>query len=199
LTNVKGAFSGVLAEFVALGVLFHTKHVERFMQRKAEKKWDVEAVELVSNKHMAIVGYGDIGSACAKVAKNGFGMKVTGLKRKPEEVSEEHRSYCDEVVGNDQYDRVIAEADFVVGILPRVLGVTDDFFTKESTFSKMKKSAVFMNIGRGTTVNEDDLASALKDGTIGGAVLDVYKVEPLPQDSELWTCPNLFMTPHCAD
>lgn len=199
LTNVKGAFSGVLGEFVALGVLYHTKHVERFMQRKAAKKWELEAVELVSSKHMAIIGYGDIGAACAKVAKNGFGMKVTGVKRRPDQVTDEHRAYCDEIVGNDQYERVIAEADFVVGVLPRVAGVTDDFFTMDSTFSKMKNSAVFMNIGRGTTVNEEDLAKALKTNVIGGAVLDVYKKEPLVPESELWECPNLFMTPHCAD
>lgn len=77
---------------------------------------------MVSDKHLAIVGYGDIGAACAKVAKHGFGMKVTGVKRRPEQVSDEHRSYCDEIVGNDQLDRVYAEADFVVGVLPRVVG-----------------------------------------------------------------------------
>ena len=119
-------------------------------------------MELVSNKHMAIIGYGDIGAACAKIAKNGFGMKVTGLKRKPESLSDLHRSYCDEVVGNDEYDRVLSEADFVVGVLPGVPGVTNDFFNMESTFSKMKPSSVFMNIGRGTCVKEDDLVQALQ-------------------------------------
>jgi len=68
----------------------------------------------------------------------------------------------------------------------------------ESTFSKMKKTAVFMNIGRGPTVQETDLIKALKEETIAGAVLDVFKVEPLPQDNELWTMPNVLITPHCA-
>ena len=113
---------------------------------------------------MVIVGYGDIGAACAKIAKNGFGMRVTGVKRNPDAVSAEARSYCDEVVGNDQYDKVIAEADYVVGVLPGVPGLTVDFFSTESTFSKMKSTAVFMNIGRGSTVKEDDLVSALKSG-----------------------------------
>ena len=63
----------------------------------------------------------------------------------------------------------------------------------------MKKSAVFMNIGRGTTVDEDDLANALNSGLIRGAVLDVFKVEPLVKTNRLWYAPNLFMTPHCAD
>lgn len=98
----------------------------------------------------------------------------------------------------DQLDRVIKEADYVVGVLPKH-ETTEDFFNMESCFSKMKQSAVFMNIGRGTTVNEDHLVDALKTSKIAGAVLDVFKVEPLPKESELWKCPNLLMTPHCAD
>jgi len=123
---------------------------------------------------MAIVGYGDIGAACAKIAKLGFGMKVTGIKRRPDMVNEQHRSYCDEIVGSDQYERVMSQADFVVGVLPRVEGVTDNFFNLQSTFSKMKKTAVFMNIGRGTCVLEDDLIKALETELIAGAVLDVF-------------------------
>ena len=118
-------------------------------------------MELVSNKHMAIVGYGSIGAACAKKAKTAFGMKVSGVKRNPDDVPQDHREYCDEIVGNDQYQRVISEADFVVGALPKVPGLTDDFFNMQSTFSKMKPSSVFMNIGRGTCVNEEDLVAAL--------------------------------------
>ena len=56
-----------------------------------------------------------------------------------------------------------------------------------------------MNIGRGTTVDEDDLAHALNTGKIAGAVLDVFKQEPLDKNNKLWYAPNLFMTPHCAD
>ena len=128
MTNVKGAFSQILAEFVVAGVLHHSKHIERFMKKKDKCRYEVEPMELVSGKHMAIVGYGDIGAACAKIAKNGFGMKVTGIKRRPSAVSDLDRSYCDEIVGNEEYDRVVQEADFVVGILPNVKGVTDDFF-----------------------------------------------------------------------
>jgi phosphoglycerate dehydrogenase-like enzyme len=178
LTNAKGVFSRILAEFVAMGVLYHSKHLERFMQRKAEKKWEIEPMELVASKSMAVIGYGDIGAACAKIAKNGFGMKVWGVKRNPADCPDEWRSYCDEVVGLNEYDRVIKEADFVVGVLPKVVD-TEKFFTMDSTFSKMKKTSVFMNIGRGPTVLEEDLVQALKTGIIGGAVLDVFEKEPL--------------------
>ena len=104
----------------------------------------------------------------------------------------------DEVVGLEEYDRVIAEADFVLGTLPKMVQ-TNDFFNRTNCFDKMKKTAIFMNIGRGTTVDESDLADALYSGKIGGAVLDVFKVEPLDKKNRLWYAPNLFMTPHCAD
>lgn len=87
----------------------------------------------------------------------------------------------------------------MVGVLPKVAGVTDDFFNAESTFSRMKEGAVFINIGRGTTLKEEDLVTALNDQAIAGAVLDVYQKEPLARTSALWSCKNLFMTPHCAD
>jgi len=198
LTNAKGAFSHVLGEFIALGTLYFAKKVETFVAQKQAAEWKIQHPELCSTKTMAIVGFGDIGAACGRIAKLGLQMRVIGLKRRPELTSEEHRSYADEVVGLDQLDRVIKEADYVVGVLPKH-ATTDDFFNMESCFSKMKPSAVFMNIGRGTTVNEDDLADVLNQGKIAGAVLDVFKVEPLPKESALWKCPNLLMTPHCAD
>ena len=111
------------------------------MKRKAEKKWEIEPVELVSTKSMAVIGYGDIGAACARIAKHGFGMKVIGVKRNPAACSEEHKACCDEVVSNDEYERVIKEVDFVVGVLPKVAD-TVNFFNMESTFSKMKPTAM---------------------------------------------------------
>ena len=89
LTNAKGAYSEILGEFIALGTLYHSKHLERFMDRKAQKKWEIEPMEVVNMKHMVIVGYGDIGSACGKIAKHGLGMKVTGLKRRPDQVTQD--------------------------------------------------------------------------------------------------------------
>lgn len=197
LTNAKGAFSTILGEFIALGVLWHTKHLQRFMARKAAKKWEPEPVELVEGKSMAVIGYGDIGAACARIAKNGFGMKTIGVKRNPADCSDLFRSYCDEVVGNDEYERVVKEADYVVGVLPKVAD-TVDFFNTESTFSKMKPTSVFMNIGRGPTVKEDDLIATLQEGKIAGAVLDVFAKEPLSEDSPLWAMDNVLLTPHCA-
>ena len=83
---------------------------------------------------MVIVGFGDIGACCGKIAKV-FGTKVIGLKRRPEIVSEEDRTCADEIVGLDQLDRILAEADFVVGVLPKT-PETVNFFSMETCFSK---------------------------------------------------------------
>lgn len=147
---------------------------------------------------MVIVGYGNIGAATAKIAKNGFGMKVIGITIDPDLISAEQRSYVDELLGNDAYDRVVREADFVVGLLPKTPATTG-FFNLETTFKKMKKSAVFMNIGRGPTTKESDLIVALKTKEIAGCVLDVFEVEPVGPENELWGMENVLMTPHCAD
>ena len=111
---------------------------------------------------MAFVGYGDIGSNCAKMAKRAFGMKTIGVNKFPKMVTPEQAKWVDEVVGLEEWDRVIAESDFVLGTLPKMVQ-TNDFFNMKNCFSKMKPTAIFMNIGRGTTVDENDLADALEN------------------------------------
>lgn len=162
------------------------------------QQWRIEPVELVSTKTLVLVGYGDIASGCAKMAKRAFGMKIIGVNKFPKLVTPEQAQWVDEVVGLEEWDRVIAQADYVVGTLPKMVQ-TNDFFNMSNCFSKMKSSAIFMNIGRGTCVDEDDLAEALHSKKIAGAVLDVFKVEPMNKNNRLWYAPNLFMTPHCAD
>tara|TARA_B110000285_G_C14812069_1_gene462456 strand:+ start:44 stop:445 length:402 start_codon:yes stop_codon:yes gene_type:complete len=133
----------------------------------------------VSSKTLVVVGYGNIGSKVAKMCKNAFGMKIIGVNKFPEMVTKDEAQWADAVVGLDKYDESVRQADFVVGSLPKMVA-TNDFFNGPNCFSKMKKTAVFMNIGRGTCVDEEDLAVALMTGQIGGGVLDVFKVEPLP-------------------
>ena len=153
-------------------------------------------MELVSNKTMLIVGYGDIGSACGKVVRP-LGTKVVGLKRRPDQLTPDQRQNADEIFGMSQLDHCLPLADYVVGILPKT-PQTDHFFNS-SFFKKMKPTGVFFNIGRGSTCCEVDLIKALQTEVIAGAVLDVFEKEPLPGDSELWKLDNVLLTPHCAD
>jgi phosphoglycerate dehydrogenase-like enzyme len=125
---------------------------------------------------MIIVGFGDIGAACGKLVK-AFGTKVIGFKRRPEVTSDAQKSCADEIYGMERLEEFLGTADFVVGVLPKTPN-THHFFDA-NFFAKMNPSAVFMNIGRGPTVKEVDLISALEQKKIAGAVLDVFEVEPL--------------------
>jgi len=108
---------------------------------------------------MAVLGFGSIGSACGKVAKHGFGTRVIGID-KFTVTDPERLASADEIVGLYRLPEIIPLADFFVSVLPHTKD-TDRFLNHETCFSKMKPSAVFMNIGRGATVNESHLVKAL--------------------------------------
>ena len=197
LTNAKGAFSPALAEFVMFQMLWFEKQGSQFQQLQRGSTWQRISVGKLGDKTLGIVGFGDIGGHCAAIAKRGFGMRVLGVKNDPTKLDQDFQGVCDEVLGFDAIDRVLAESDYVLATLPLVATTKGLFDAK--MLRKMKKSAVFMNIGRGQNVVEQDLAAELKAGTIRGAFLDVFEKEPLPADSELWGMDNVFITSHCCD
>lgn len=194
LTNAKGIFSSSLAEYVMLSCLHFAKDVPRWMNNKTEKKWEKYTVTEIRNQTMGIVGYGNIGQACARLAK-AFGMKVIGLRKNPSySVNDKN---IDECVGMDQLDYLMQQSDYVVVCL----ALTEDtkHFIKKENLLQCKKSAVFINIGRGALVDEEALIEALSEGTIAAAALDVFTVEPLPESSRLWELPNVLISAHNAD
>lgn len=91
LTNARGAFSDVLAEYVLCGILFHAKHIELFQEKRLRQDWKPEPVELVSSKTLVVVGYGNIGSRCARMCKLAFGMKTIGVNKFPKMVTAEEK------------------------------------------------------------------------------------------------------------
>src|SRR5207237_6013342 len=93
-------------------------------------------------------------------------------------------------------DDLLPRADFVILTVPHT--PETEGFMNRARFRRMKKSAFFINIGRGMTTRLDDLAAALEAGEIAGAALDVYEKEPLPADHKLWTMPGVLLTPHTA-
>jgi D-2-hydroxyacid dehydrogenase (NADP+) len=97
---------------------------------------------------------------------------------------------------SDELPAMIGEADVVVATLPLIPSTTNLFDAK--MFARMKKTAYFINVGRGGSVVTDDLVKALNDGTIAGAGLDVTEPEPLPKDHPLWKARNIIITPHMS-
>lgn len=140
-----------------------------------------------------------IGSAIARIAKQGFNMKVIGVKRRG---ISKHASLVDEIIVPKEGDefsklRIFRESDYVVNILP---GTSATYhYTGINEFTAMKDTSVFINIGRGSTVDEQALVNVLKNQIIRGAALDVFENEPLDENSELWKLNNLLLSPHNAD
>jgi phosphoglycerate dehydrogenase-like enzyme len=190
LTNAGGVFAVGLAESV-LGFLlaFSARILES--ARRAPGEWVSDPVRLLRGTLALIVGAGSIGTETGRLLRSA-GLRVRGLARTvrtPEDVFES-------IGGPDSLHEELALADHVVNVLP-VTPSTRGVFDA-GAFAAMKPSAVFVNIGRGGTVDEPALIEALLGGGIAGAALDVFETEPLPAESPLWRMPNVLVSPHRA-
>lgn len=190
----KASMHGVpICEFVLGCMLLFAKKIDRIREQQRRHHWQKFVIEELFGKTVVIAGLGETGRAIAKRAKD-FGMHVIGIRRRAG--SEGPPGAVDEIVAIGELDLVARRADYVVGALPftprtrRVMA--------ESMFRAMKPSALFVNVGRGGTVDQAALVRALKEGWISGAALDVYEQEPLPPDSPLWDMPNVLVSPHMA-
>jgi phosphoglycerate dehydrogenase-like enzyme len=144
---------------------------------------------LLQGQSLLIVGYGAIAERLVELLAP-FRMKITAMRRAPrgdEKVT---------IVTPAEVDAALVDADHVINILPDNPESRQWF--NADRFGKMKPGAIFHNIGRGTTVNQEDLAAALASGQVGAAWLDVTDPEPLADDHILWTFPNCYITPHTA-
>jgi len=194
-TNAKGTYALPLAEFVLLALLYFAKRVPLFMKQKQEHKYEKHPINLGYKTHVGIIGYGNIGRAVAKILKDALEAKIHAITNDP--VTEEEKATLEFLGKTEDIPKMLPNVDYVVTILP--LTPQTKGLVNASMFKLMKPSAIFMNIGRGPAVNEKDLIEALKNGTIAGAGLDVYEVEPLPEDSPLYDMDNVLLSPHSAD
>ena len=195
VTNFRGIFNDHISSHIMAFLLCFSRGMHVFFADQFNQKWTNSgekspAVHLPESTAL-IVGVGGIGAATALHCKH-FGMEVIGIDPR---VSTEPEG-IDRLRTPNELNDLLPEADFILVTAPQTPS-TEGLFDK-STFSKMKESAFFINIGRGSNVVLSDLNEALRDGNISGAALDVFEIEPLPQDHPLWTAPNFLMTPHMA-
>lgn len=189
LYNARGVYSVPMAEWALCGVLSLYKHLNAFSEKQKNHLWekDREVRELQGDTAL-IVGCGSVGTACA-VRFKAFGMRVIAA----DIVNPQSDAY-DAYFPMQEIDKALKTADVIVLTLP----LTEDtrgFFHGER-FSHCKNGAILVNIARGAVVKEKDLTDALVSGNLGGAVLDVFADEPLPQESPLWDMKNVRITPH---
>jgi len=194
LTNGAGIHGIPIAEFVIAYMLAHNKQLHRLYRLQAEHNWDREFPERklleLWDKTLLIIGAGGIGQEIAVRAK-AFGMRIFGSRVHPQPLAN-----FDQIVGVDDWQRLLPEADYVVVATP--LTEETKGLINEQVLRLMHPQAYLINIARGGIVDESALATALEAGWIAGAALDTVSTEPLPPESKLWSLPNLLITPHCS-
>lgn len=172
-----------------LGALFHiTKKFHQIALQQAESRWNRSVSETLAGKTLGILGLGAIGQQLAMKAA-ALEMRVIGTKRTPEPVAGVEKVY-----GFDETDKVLSQSDYVVVLLP-VTPLTENYLNK-TQIAKMKPTAWLINFARGAIIVDQDLIAAVKAKTIAGAVLDVFRTEPLPADDPFWTTPGIWVLPH---
>lgn len=189
VTSASGVHPVPMAETAFAMLLSFSRKLHLSVRKQAERKWErFEPYGELRGRTMGIVGAGQIGAEVARLAQ-AFGMRTIGVRR-----SGKKAQHFDRMVPFARLDEVLGESDVVVNILP----ATDETnrLYDEARFARMKAGALFINIGRGTSVDTDALVEALRSGHLGGAGLDVFDPEPLPEDHPLWGMDNVIMTPH---
>lgn len=192
VTTSAGVHALPLAEFSAFGILSGLKRSAEMAQDQAARIWPElrTPTKLVNGSKVVIAGLGEIGMETARIAR-AMGMKVSGTKRTVEPMEG-----IDQVTTNAGLSSLLVDADAVVNTLPGT-PYTEKLFNRD-IFSAMKQGTVFVNVGRGTVVDEVALLEALNNGQVSYACLDVFAVEPLPQDSPLWNHPKVLVSPHTS-
>lgn len=191
LTNAAGVFDKPMAEFVLATILAFAKHVPQNARLQSTHTWQHRLTEAVENKRVLVVGAGSIGTCIGQLLK-AVGMRVTGLSR---------GGRTDDPVFGTVYPLAslhdeLGKADYVV-LVPALTPETRGMFGTEQ-FAAMKPNARFLNLGRGALVDEDAMLTALQQGIIAGAGLDVFSTEPLPQDSPFWDLEQVIISPHMS-
>ncbi|MGF9646474.1 D-2-hydroxyacid dehydrogenase [Pseudarthrobacter oxydans] len=192
VTTSAGVHALPLAEFATLGILNGFKRTAELVRDQEAKVWPElrTPTRLVSGSQLVISGLGEIGLETARLAR-ALGMKVSGTKRTVAPLEG-----IEQVSDNDGLAALLATADAVVNTLPGT-PYTERLFNRD-VFSAMKPGTVFVNVGRGTVVDEEALLEALDNGQVSYACLDVFAVEPLPQNSPLWSHPKVLVSPHTS-
>ncbi len=205
VTNARGVFSRPIAEYVLMMILAVSRRLPQLLELQRERTWQpLEGAEL-RDVTVGIVGLGSIGRAVGALA-TAFGCRVVAVRRRPD--GERTASDGDEAsgsLGEAMLDRVggpetlpdlLAESDFIVLAAP-LTPETQDMINAE-TLAMVKPGAWLINVARGRLVDERALLRALREGPLGGAVLDTFRDEPLPPASAFYDLDNVILTPHTA-
>lgn len=205
VTNARGVFSRPIAEYVLMMILAVSRRLPQLLELQRERTWQpLEGAEL-RDVTVGIVGLGSIGRCVASLASS-FGCRIVAVRRHSElesaarAVDDEAPAIddlrLDRVGGPETLPELLAESDFIVLAAP-LTPETENLIDADA-LAKVKPGAWLINVARGRLIDERALLRALRDGELGGAVLDTFRDEPLPPMSTFYDLPNVIVTPHTA-
>ncbi|WP_254531930.1 D-2-hydroxyacid dehydrogenase [Natrinema gelatinilyticum] len=193
LTNSTGIHDRTVGEMVAGYLLMFARRLHDHVANQQARRWDRpewdEAFTLPGTT-ACVVGTGTLGEGVAETL-GGLGVRVTGVHRSADPVPG-----FDDVFATNDLLEAIGDADFVILTVP-LTDETHHLFDAEA-FAAMRADAYFVNVARGSVVDEPALIDALEADDLAGAALDVFETEPLPEESPLWEMDEVIVSPHCA-
>lgn len=190
LTNNKGVHAAKAGEFGLMSILMLHSHIPAIITNQRNAVYDSLYASPIAGKTLVVIGTGSLGGSAARKL-HGLGVHVIGVNRSGRPVEG-----CDEVVTTTQLDDVLPRADYLLAATPDTpdtRGLLD-----RRRLDLMKPSAGVVNIGREAIMDYGALCDKLDDGSLAGAILDVFDPEPISIDSRLWATKNLIVTPHVS-
>ncbi|MGL4624233.1 MAG: NAD(P)-dependent oxidoreductase [Culicoidibacterales bacterium] len=189
--NNRNGFTIPTSEMVVTYILMLYKKMHQlFEQQQAHQFEQIFTLRELTGQHVTIVGTGHIGTAIAKRLQ-AFDCEITGVNR-----SGTMRHYFDQCIRMDEIEAVLTKTDILILALPGNEQTQNWLSAKR--IALLQREAIVVNIGRGSLVDEQALIQALQSQAIAGAALDVFRQEPLPDESPLWELANVIITPHNA-
>lgn len=192
LSNGSGIHALSISEHIIGVLLGYYRGLNMAVKEQEKKVWAQNSIHYgqLAGKNLLVVGTGHIGQQLAKSIRS-LGVNVYGINTTGHPATGFTETYSIKNLA-----KIVPEMDIVVGILP---GTPETYHIFNSDiFDKMKKTAVFVNVGRGDTLHTKELISALENKQLAFAALDVFEEEPLPKESPLWELENVLITPHIS-
>jgi phosphoglycerate dehydrogenase-like enzyme len=188
LTCARGTHRESMPENIIGALLYVAKPYAAAVENQKQRKWVQRPAQPLTGRTLGILGLGEIGRDVAKIAA-ALGLRVIGTRRRPQPAEG-----VAEVFPPERTPEVLAQSDFLLLLLPATKET--DNFIDAARLRMMKPGAWLFNFGRGHLIRDDDLIAAVKERKIAGAMLDVYRQEPLPADHAFWSTEGIIVLPH---
>jgi D-3-phosphoglycerate dehydrogenase len=189
VSSSSGLFADAVAEQTICLLLALLRNLPTFLRAQRERIWERRATDDLHGKTVGIIGFGGNGRRIAEV------LSVCKVRLLATDLFPIQKpAYVEQLWHADETPRLLAESDVVILCVP-LNHQTNEWFNAQ-LLDRMKRGSYLVNVARGSVVVEPDLIAALQSGQLAAAALDVTHLEPLPPDSQLWTLPQVIITPH---